>query len=633
VTNSYKESIFLRWLNFNNRIVKEYLLALVLYMLFVAPSQAQKSDSSVIKLDEIIISDKRIQLPYAAQSRSIALVDRQDLQQLPALSVSDILHYVDGVDVRTRGANGVQADVGIRKNTFDQTLILLNSIKISDPQTGHHSMNLPVDYHSIERIEVLKGPGARTFGQNAFSGAINIVTKKPTASFLRIGAQGGDFGLWGLNGSGALVTDNQAHYFLAGYDQSNGYKHNTDYVMANAFYNGTFNVGNGKFEVLGGFTDRSFGANGFYASPNYTEQFESIQTGLAAVSYQTRVGKNRLDARAYYRQNNDEYIFIRDNPEFYKNFHINRTLGMELNLVIPFNKSTTGFGIDVNRVTLKSNNLGSRVRNVASMFIEHRMEFFDERLDVTPGIQVNYYSDFGLNALPGIDMGYRFNANIGLFSSIGYTYRVPTFTDMYYSDPVNVGNPNLLPEFAWNYELGLKTLQASFATGQVSVFYRAGNNMIDWVRSTETEPWQPVNVLFLAMSGVDTNVALDLASLGQAQYPFLQSLMINYTYINSQADNPLVGNSRYALENLQHQLRVGLILAYGKKIRQSISAAYFDRVNLQDYTTVDTRLTYDSGKFKAFADITNLFNTTYQETNLVVMPGRWFKAGISVMVF
>ena len=48
---------------------------------------------------------------------------------------------------------------------------------------------------------------------------------------------------------------------------------------------------------------------------------------------------------------------------------------------------------------------------------------------------------------------------------------------------------------------------------------------------------------------------------------------------------------------------------------------------------MDSRLNYKSGKFSFFADVTNIFNVTYQETNLVTMPGRWFKLGVNVEVF
>jgi vitamin B12 transporter len=614
-------------------VKRHQVITAILFILSPSVTLSQNVDTSAVQLDEIVIAENRIQLPYAEQSRSIALVDRNTIQQSPVISVAEMLHYVGGVDVRTRGANGVQADIGIRGGTFDQTLILVNGIKISDPQTGHHSLNLPLDLGNIERIEVLKGPAARTFGQNAFSGAVNIVTAKPKSSFLKVGAQGGDFALWGVKASGAVVSGENSHYMAINYDQSDGYKHNTDYNIFNAFYNGKISLGEGKLELLAGFTDRSFGANGFYASPTFTEQYESIQTGLAALSYKTFLGKLSFEARAYYRQNDDEYIFVRADPSIYQNNHTNRTLGVEINSVLPHKNSTTGLGIDINGVTLVSNNLGNRERFVTSMFIEHRMEFFDHKLNITPGIQVNNYSDFGWNALPGIDMGYSLTDNLTLFSSIGYTYRVPTFTDLYYSDPVNEGNANLQPEYAWNYELGFKTRSTSLVMAQASFFYRDGRNMIDWIREADTLKWQPVNVLSLTMAGFDANISFNLDDLFSSENPLLQQFYINYTYIKSTADEPTTGLSRYALENLKHQLRFGLNLAYGGKIKHSISAGYYDRENLDDYMVLDSRLMYQGNKLGVFVDVTNIFAVEYQETNLVVMPGRWFKAGVNVNLF
>ena len=616
--------------------MKNYFFLTVITFLFLSTlSIAQEKDSTTIKLDEVIIGESRIQLPYAKQSRSIELIDKKTIQQSPVNSVAEVLHQIGGVDVRTRGAHGVQADIGIRGGTFDQTLILVNGIKINDPQTGHHSLNLPVGLDNIERIEVLKGPGARTYGQNAFSGAVNIVTASPKASFLRVGAGAGQNGLLGTKASGAIVSEKHSHYMAVNYDQADGYKHNTDYQIFNVFYNGTSKLGAGKLSFLGGYTDRSFGANGFYASPTYTEQYESVKTGLAALSYNTKLGRGRysFEAKAYYRQNDDDYIFIRDQPEVYRNKHQSKTIGLDLNLVIPYNNATTGLGIDINKVSLESNNLGIRDRFVASLFAEHRMEFFNSKFNLTPGIQVNYYSDFDFKALPGIDAGYEISNKLTLFSSVGYTYRVPTFTDLYYEDPVNIGNGALLPEYAWNYELGLKTRGVSLVNAQTSIFYRDGSEMIDWRRIDDAAKWQPINLLTLKMYGVDTNMSFKLNDLFTSKNPFLQGLNINYTYIKGDAAAPATGLSRYALENLRHQFRAGLALAYGSRIKHSISAAYYDRANLDNYMLVDSRLLYEANSFNIFVDVTNIFDVTYQETNLVVMPGRWIKAGVNVTIF
>lgn len=611
-------------------MMKKVLIPLYLFLPILL--FAQNEDTTTVELDEIIIAENRIQLPYAAQSRSISIIDRKSISETPAISITDVLHHVGGIDVRTRGVHGVQADIGIRGGTFDQTLVLINGIKLSDPQTGHHSMNLPVNLGAIERIEVLKGPAARTFGQNAFAGAVNIVTAEPDKSFLNIGGIVGDFNLWGINTSGAIVRDKQSHFASFSYDHSDGYKHNTDYNMLNAFYNGIIKLRKGEINILGGYTDRAFGANGFYASPDYTEQFESIRTGLAALSYNTLIGKSSLEARAYYRQNDDEYIFIRDNPEFYKNNHSSRTYGVEVNSVIPWEKSITGIGIDINNVELNSNNLGNRQRLVSTFYLEHRMEIFNDKFNVTPGVQINNYSDYGLNVLPGVDLGYILSERLTAFGSVGYTYRVPTFTDIYYTGPVNVGNPDLKPEYAMNYEIGLKTKSALPVSLHTSLFYRSGKDMIDWQRLSESDPWQPVNLLFVEMQGLEINTSFDFKQL-IASNSLLDNLNVSYAYINSEADNQTNTLSRYALENLRHQLRGTLLLNYGSKLTHTISAGYYDRVNLDDYMLLDTRVTYKHGRLNMFADVTNVFNVSYQETNLVAMPGRWFKVGVNVEVF
>ncbi len=608
--------------------MKSITITFFLASVIFSPTWAQQQDSTL--LDEIVIAENRIQLPYAEQTRSISLLTRTQLKQTPALSVAEALHQVSGVDVRTRGAHGIQADVGIRGGTFDQTLILVNGIKISDPQTGHHSLNLPVNLAQVERIEVLKGPGARTFGQNAFAGAINIVTAQPEKTYARVGVQGGDFKLWGLKGEIGLVKENQWHNLAVNFDQSAGYKYNTDYSLFNAFYNGQVQLKNGTLELLGGYTDRAFGANGFYASPAYTEQFETIQTGLATISYSRQLNTVQLTARAYYRQNDDEYIFIRNNPSVYQNNHTNKTLGVELNTVIPHSNATTGLGVDVNKVTLSSNNLGERRRTVATFYAEHRMEYFQKKLAITPGVQVNYYSDFGTNVLPGVDAGYRLGAHATLFGNIGYTYRVPTFTDLYYTDPVNAGNPNLQPEYAWNYELGIKTHRLKNLQAEAALFVRDGRNMIDWVRATDSDPWKPINVLALVMKGIDSQLTYRFNS--NRNNP-LQSFQLNYTYILANAQSQENMLSRYALENLKHQLRANVVLTYTKHLTHTISAAYYNRVNLDDYTIVDTRLSYNATAWSIFADVTNIFDVTYQETNLVTMPGRWFKAGVTIKLF
>jgi iron complex outermembrane receptor protein len=251
-------------------------------------------------LNEVPVYANRIQTGFNETSASVIVINAAQLQHTPAISVADALHYYAGVDMRQRGANGVQADAGIRGSTFDQVLILINGIKISDMQTGHHSMNLPIDMDNVERIEILKGPAARVFGQNAFAGAINIITKNPEETFVKLQAVGGENGLGGGRLSASLYENGVGHYLSASRDFSDGYKYNTDYVISNYFYQAGWQNAIGKFSLLTGLADRSFGANGFYASAAFQDQYESVQTSLTALSLQTNPREHiRVDHRLY----------------------------------------------------------------------------------------------------------------------------------------------------------------------------------------------------------------------------------------------------------------------------------------------------------------------------------------------
>ncbi|MEM8527733.1 MAG: TonB-dependent receptor [Bacteroidota bacterium] len=601
--------------------MKLYLLLIASLSLTTLSLQAQQSDSLSVDLEDIIIKENRLELPFSEASRTINIITRAEIEAAPATSVPELLQYVAGIDVRQRGVHGVQADISIRGGTFDQTLILVNGIKMSDPQTGHHSMNLPIDIENIERIEVLKGPGARVFGQNAFAGAINIITKTPKETFAKVKLQGGENGLYGVRLSGALSTGNYNQYLSLSRDASDGYKYNTDYSINNIFYQGNAKIGTQQLNVIAGFTERKFGANGFYASPDFMDQYEEVQTSLVAADMRILKGDWVIKPRLYWRRNRDEYVFLRQDPDFFRNTHFGNTIGAELNTSYSSDLGVTGIGLDVNQVSLSSNNLGERERTAVSIFLEHRFSFADNRLDVTPGVLLNSFSDFDANFLPGIDVGYNPGNGLRAYVNAGYTYRVPTFTDLYYEDRANIGNINLQPESAVTYEAGLKYQNGS-VQAQASVFRRDGSDLIDWTKEADTLRWQPQNFAALNLSGFDASLTLRFNNV-------IRHFNLAYTYINAEILDSDVPFSRYALENLNHQLVAGTEIQITNNLFVNPRFRYLDRVTLEDYALVDLRMQWRSDRFGAFVEAMNLLDVEYKETNLVTMPGRWVRAGAS----
>jgi vitamin B12 transporter len=166
--------------------------------------------------------------------------------------------------------------------------------------------------------------------------------------------------------------------------------------------------------------------------------------------------KLSLNPKFYWRRGQDEYIYIRDNPSVYRNLHKTNKVSAELTGTYYSNSGATGFGLDLSAVNISSNNLGEHNRTTVSAYVDHTFKLFKEKLVLSPGLSMSYFSDLSFHSFPGIDLGYNLNSNFKLYSNIGKTYRIPTYTDLYYSDRTTIGNENLNPESATSTEYGLK---------------------------------------------------------------------------------------------------------------------------------------------------------------------------------
>ena len=605
---------------------------------------AQSDTLRTVELADVIISENRLQTPFSESARSISVITKEQIQHAPVQSVNELLSYVAGVDIRQRGPAGVQGDVSIRGGTFEQTLVLINGVKISDPQTGHHQLNLPVDLNAIERIEVLKGPAARIYGQNAFAGAINIITKVPEKRIISAGAYGGDFTTFGGNLGWSLPGDRYGQYLSVAHDRSEGYRPNSDYRITNAFYQSYLRAGDGTFNFMGGHTRRAFGAGGFYVPES--SEYEEVNTSLLSVDYQGKTRRWTYQPRLYWRRNHDDYVFLRESPPTYNNLHTTHTAGAELNTTYQSTWGLTGLGAEVRHERIDSNGirilrdtagtvtdtvtvsfLGQRQRTTLGLFVEHRFYFFD-RLDVTPGVYVNWYSDYGWNWFPGVDASWEFTPAWKAFANVGRSFRIPTYTDLYYEGPTNIGNSQLQAEDAITYEAGLKYFGRK-VWGQASYFVRDASQLIDWVRADEDNPWQPRNFYDVSVQGVELGINFDI---GQDPNAWVRSVSLNYTYLDARLEDTEGVQSRYALTNLNHQLVLGADHKIWGSVRHNLRARYLDRVKLSDYFLLDSRVYYQTERFNVYMEATNITDTEYTEAGYVTMPGRWFRAGAAVTV-
>jgi iron complex outermembrane receptor protein len=583
------------------------------YFLVLCISLHAFSQEKTQELDSIVINSTRISLPFKKNSRTITVITAKDIKNSAATNVADLLQQVTGVDVRRRGTGGGQSDLYIRGGGFDQTLLLIDGIKMDDAQTGHHTMNAALPIEVIERIEIIKGPAARIFGQNAFTGAINIVTKKRLNNKVSINVEAGSFGQ--LNGSVTLgkETENSSIIAHVGALTSDGYRNNSDYNNQNYFLKGIFNKKKQPIEVIATFFDKKFGAENFYTTNVTFNEYEETQNSLLGVSTTFKSNKFNVTPRIYWRRGQDMFLLRRDDPGFYRNFHITNKIGIETNASYTSNIGITGFGVDFSRFSIQSNNLGERVRTMANFFLEHRFKLGS--FDITPGIAATYFSDFKFNAFPGLDIGVQISDKVRLYGNVGYTFRAPTFTDLYYSDPATSGNPNLEPEKAFAQEIGLKYSDDKFS-GSLAIFNRDSEDLIDYVRqNTSVNIFTAANIAEVSTQGIEFESAYNFKMNN-----YNQTITFGYTYLNDDILDQNKDLSRYSLNTLKHQLITRFTSQLFKNIRQNIIYKHAERTVGTSYNVWDASLIVDFNKFTFSLTANNIFNAEYIESGFVQMP-------------
>tara|TARA_B100000780_G_scaffold109775_1_gene76752 strand:+ start:2446 stop:4266 length:1821 start_codon:yes stop_codon:yes gene_type:complete len=593
----------------------KYKVSILLFFIFQGLfSQETPSDQT---LDEVVVSTTKINLPFSKDFRSITIIGSEEIKNSTAHNVSDLLQQTTGIDVRKRGVGGVQGDLYIRGGGFDQTLLLIDGMKMDDAQTGHHTLNMILPLYLIERIEIIKGPAARIFGQNAFAGAINIVTKDIEGKINELKGiirevSTGSYGQKNLSISTRIVAEQYKSLLSFSTNRSDGYRHNTDFINNNYFIKTSLQTKNTPIDIISSFSHRKFGANGFYASPSATEQYEETQASLLGISTVLKLENLILKPRLYWKRGQDEYIYIRDNPSVYRNLHKTNKISAELSGSYSYKYGITGFGLDISTVNITSNNLGEHNRKTINVFADHTFKLFNDNFIVSPGIAVSYFSDLSFHSFPGIDMGYYLSSNLKLYSNIGKTYRIPTYTDLYYSDRTTIGNAKLNPEQATSTEFGFKynTLKLDFSA---AIFSRKSKNIIDYVKKNEKDLWKATNIGSLNTTGFE----LDFLYKFESKQGSLNSFSLGYSNLKDDNYSSNINYSKYSLNSIKNHFVSKLNLNY-KKASLSTVFKYAERSDGVNYSVLDSKMSYKS----FFVSLNNILDVEYSETNLVPMPGR-----------
>ena len=552
-------------------------------------------------------------------TRTMTVITRQQIEALPVHSVADVLRLASSIDVRARGERGVQTDFALRGATFGQMLMLVDGVRLNDAQSGHHNGDIPVPLDLVERIEILYGPGSSLFGADAVGGTVNIVTRRDSSEAGAIEA--GSFGLVAGRAQADVSRGELRESLGASFDRSDGFMYDRDYKTA--ILRSRTSLGN-QSGLSVSYLWKEFGANNFYGGNAPSREW----TNQTLVAFDHRFGEIAgwsIDGQTSYRTHGDRFVFNQTNPAVSDNRHrTHAVLASASGSRTVAGRGTLTLGLEGGGDWIRSTNLGDHEMARISGYGEWRQQV-GSAVQLEGLLRVDHYDEFGTSWNPSLGAGWWAAQSIRFRGSVARAFRVPTFTERYYSDPANLARAEVGPEKAWAEEAGADILMGGGWLLQTSFFARQDDDVIDWLRATTAERWQTYNVRDVSTLGFEVGVqkALSSGAFVHAQYTGIN--------VDAETVNLL---SKYVLDYAPHSIAVGSAIPLPAGFRVAPRLEYRHRTRSSgdsDYVLLDTRLGRRINRnFDLFIDGTNLFDVSYQEIAGVAMPGAAFSISLAI---
>lgn len=631
-------------------------LFFIFSFLLLSSSEAQIKNE---ELDPITISATLSPSQYSKTGRNIIIVKGEDLRKYPVHSVDELLRYLPGIEVQSRGPMGTQSNITLRGGTFQQVLIVIDGMRMNDPLTGHFNSYFPIAPEEIDRIEILKGASSSVYGTEAVGGVIHIITKtfsgisnkKQNSVSAQISS--GQFGL--RNGQAGFTLQNDKTILSGGLlqNQADGqtlrgtkgfFNLSTISLSAKHFFSDHFSVA-----YRAGYDDRNFNAQNFYTQLIIDTATERVISRWHQFSAQYKKGKHNIQLSGAYKDASDKF-------QLRKSFAANTNRSSMAQLLLlhlyQINENTSlQSGLQWIDRAVKSNNRGNHQISTAGAFVilNHRI---GNNLNIIPSIRTDWNERSGWELIPQLNLAYRYNA-LQFRGSVGKTTREPDFTERFNNyQPVlvnagnRIGNPFLEAENSISYEAGIDYYGIKGLKVSAGWFQRFHTGLIDYVVTGYNDMPRQINLVPGANYSLAKNIArvntrgaeIDLLyqkdfssntsiilQAGAVRMKSLSSDTVPSLYVSNHASFLL----NYSIRLTYHDFSISTNGLYKERTPQnrtgfvSLSPSYF-LMNLRvDYAIIDKQLS-------VFAQADNLFNRRYADILGTVMPSRWLMGGIKI---
>ncbi|KQX25726.1 TonB-dependent receptor [Sphingomonas sp. Root50] len=608
--------------------------------LVILPGTARAEEADA---DSIVVTATRTETRLSEVGKSISVIDAELIEQRQTVPLADLLRTQPGITIQRNGGLGGVTSLFIRGAQSDQTVVLIDGVKLNDPAApggGFNFADLLTD--NLERIEILRGPQSVLWGSQAIGGVINLITRAPTDDLaIRASGEYGRYDSGRISGAvsgkvGPTAISAAAGYLTTdGISVADGGAEKDGYHLFGAHLKTTTALTDQLSLDLRGFYTRSKVDLDGFPPPNYTigdtDEYQRQQqivgyAGLNAGLFDGRLN-NRI-AVSYTRIDRDSY-----DPAAVpvKNFDARgRNLRFEYQGVADLRIVQATFGAEHQEEKLRTISAyfgppataGAKA-NIDSAYLDLRARPV-VGLNLGAGIRYDDHSQFGDATTLGADLAYTPNGGATIVrASYGEGFKAPSLYQLY----GDYGTPGLQPEKARGWDAGIaQKLIGDAVELRATWFQRNTDNLIDFDLGTFTY----ANIVRARARGAEAE--LRIAPTDDLLFT------ANYTFTNArnrERSDPNFGRQlarrpRQTV-NVTGDYRWPFGLATGATITH-VAGSFDNAANttrLGDYVLVDLRAAMPlSDAIELYGRIENLFGERYQTAAGYGQLGRAATAGV-----
>lgn len=546
----------------------------------------------------------------AQQQDEQLVITAEEIRAMNVQKIDDLLNRIPGVkagdsSVSIRGSSNVK--------------VMLDGRSINDPTSYSGAVKWSmISLEAVERIEVIKGGGSTSYGDNTGGGVI-VITSRRSDHFS--GTAGGYLGNHGQQKAALDVqggTGRLSAGFSAGYENSDGFTVNDDKRRRRAGARVGYRFSDDlSLSLSGDYNDEHKGLRGYpeRRTPNSRKEYDDVSLlfgqDVGAVSGKTWYSVART-------------LSTDPDKDLSASLEVTRAgQSFEAPVSLPLLGKVQG-GIGYEWQEASGTSVGKADEDQAWLFLTRTMQLGSGPWSITAGARANVYSAFSSTLNPEMKLSYRGNKIAAEFA-YSRASNLPTFRNRFYESSVTKPNPDLQMERAANYALSFSVAPDSSLSIDASLFYRYIEDRITYVRDLETNTGRYENFGEVTYKGLEVSASWSPSS----RFEFTPS----YSYLhalNEETGFWLPAKPFHVImADVVFRPGTGWSFRTTARYNGEVYADSQNTVSLEGYTVVDARADYSVGELTLYCEIDNLLDESYFYVDGYDAPPREWVVGMN----